>query len=88
MRRCPPLTFRLAAVSMISLLMVALYPVSDSVKHYIFPLPKLTHRLLPKTGEELVCVPVRITKFMLHPKFHLMITVFSTVCSTSVIGKL
>jgi len=81
---------------MVSLLMVVLYPVSDSVQHayrYIFPLPKLTHRLLLKQEKNWFVCPY-VSQSSCKKKFYLMITVFSIVlvisfvCSTSVIGKL
>jgi hypothetical protein len=52
----PPLSHaRSASVSIVSLLMVAVYPVSDSVCH----VPSSVE-IERNTGEELVCVPVRI----------------------------
>ena len=90
------LTSHVATVSMIFLLMVILYPVSEAARrayHYISRRSTLTRRLL-NTAEELVCMPVRITKFIPHTKYsrYLMSAIFClSLCgvrSTSVIGKL
>jgi hypothetical protein len=87
---------RSAVGSVVSLLMVVLFPVSDSVRRVLHPGPSPeTDTSTLKTGEELVCVPVRIFQLILHAKKnlrHLMITFFfySSPCvhSTGVIGKL
>ena len=64
-RRDVPLTSyaRSATVSIVALLMVAMYPVSGSVGH-VLPLAELD---ASNTGEELVCVPVCIQFHFYEP---------------------
>ncbi len=60
---------RSAVGSVVSLLMVVLFPVSDSVRRVLHPGPSPeTDTSTLKTGEELVCVPVRISQLILHAK--------------------
>jgi len=82
-------------VSIVTVLLVVLFPVSDSVRRvlHLGPSPETDTSTL-KTGGELVCVPVRISQLILHAKNlrHLMIT-FSyylspCVHSTQILGKL
>ena len=57
---------RSATVSLASLLMVVVYPVSRSLCHVYSLPPDLTRRSEPNLGQELVCVPVRIQISFLH----------------------